>query len=68
MVGYAMFEWWVEQPPYLRTTLALIPLGLGVLALFFGLCWVGISLIASGLVLFIFSFPSHGETRGYHDF
>lgn len=63
-----MFDWWTEQPPYLRTTIALIPVGLGVLAFFVGMWRAGITLTAVGLVLVAVSFPSRAEQKGFHDF
>jgi uncharacterized membrane protein YiaA len=63
-----MFDWWVEQPPFLRTTVALIPVGLGVLAFVVGMWRAGVALTAVGLVLLAFSFPSRSERKGFHDF
>jgi len=62
-----MLGWWVQQPPYLRTTVALVPLGVGGLCFLFGLWRWGLGLCAFGAVLLAFSFPRPSEMRGYHD-
>lgn len=63
-----MFDWWVEQPPWLRTTVALLPLLCGVVLLFVGYWRSGIGGVAVGLALLAFSFPSRAERKGFHDF
>jgi hypothetical protein len=62
-----MLGWWVEQPPYLRTTLALVPLAVGVGCFLLGAWRAGICLTAVGAVLLAISFPSRSEMKGYHD-
>ena len=62
-----MLDWWVEQPPFLRTTLAFIPLAIGGVCFFFGMWLVGIELTALGVVLFAVSFPRRSEMKGFHD-
>ena len=63
-----MLDWWVSQPPFIRTTVALIPLGIGVVFLFLGAWRAGLILTALGVALFVFSFPSRAEQKGFHDF
>lgn len=63
-----MLDWWIEQPPHLRTTVALIPLTIGAASFFVGAWRVGITLTAVGVVLLAVSFPSSAERNGFHDF
>ena len=63
-----MFDWWVEQPPFLRTTVALVPLVCGVGLMFTHYWRFGIGGIAIGMALLAYSFPSRAEKKGYHDF
>jgi hypothetical protein len=63
-----MLGWWTEQPPYLRTTIALIPCALAAGCWFIGAWRAGIVVGSFGVVLLALSFPSRAEQKGFHDF
>lgn len=62
-----MLGWWVEQPPYLRTTLALVPCAVAVGFFVLGAWRAGLVVGSLGAVLLALSFPSRSEMKGYHD-
>lgn len=62
-----MLGWWASQPPYLRTTVGLVPVVAGVVCFVVGEWRWGLGLCAFGAVLVGLSFPKPSEKRGYHD-
>ena len=62
-----MLGWWVQQPPYLRTTVALVPVAVGVGCFVLGAWRAGLLVTGFGAVLLALSFPRRSEMRGYHD-
>lgn len=59
-------EWWTGLPWWLRVGVSLVFLLISTVIWFSGYFWpYG---WAVGIVLLLFSFPSAGERKGYHDF
>ena len=62
----ALFEWWAGLPWLLRVCVALVFLLISTILWLAGRFWPWGWAI--GVVLLLFSFPSAGERKGYHDF